>query len=384
MILPVLARSSRAWLRTLAAFIVVAALSSRSAAAGMRGATISPSGSGDFVFFVNQMTDVVALEANITYDVSTLEEGELSVTNLLARARVATDNSMPGTLRLKATSASALNGSGNIAILHFNQPDATPGRILSATLYLSERSGHQSSIPVTIINPVKHEDPLPADSAGTGQERPPDKGPAAVSPPVSPESAPGPEPPSPVAVASDPVEARTARVLGKVPAGKGLIVQSQMSALDSIRKLFRAPGPEEIAELFRSRGPGPFVQDPPVALSDGKSSIMLRAETACGPDRAPSFVLREAHCLELRPVGDTGWALTVLPDQGAYAVTVSLLCADSVIEYPLLVAPLLSEYLATRPDATDTPLDTYVRAANQLAAGSLGPAPSPVTGVGKP
>jgi hypothetical protein len=359
---------------------------SGTALAGIKGAVISPFGGSDFVLQVSQMSEVTSLEAVINYDVSTLEDAELSVTRLLSPARVAIDSSAPGTLRLSAKSATPLSGSGNIATLRFSQPEGASGRILSATLFQTDSSGRQSTVPVAIVNPVQREDAPPGESGHAPSEA--QQEPTRESPAPAPLPAPEPQKratevptTSPATTAgmteraaasweADAGQQGIARVLGRLPDTAGLRYRSEPSVLDRVRQLSGIADTTTVAEIFRSRNSGSFQQTPGIVLSDGRSSVVLSLEAVCAGGRAPGFVLKGAHCLALKPGGSSGWLLEAVPERGSFAASVTVLCADSVLELPLTVAPPLADYLGKGGAAEDPVLELYVRVANQLANGS--------------
>ena len=378
MTLPGLGRITRTLIRYGTALLGTAALCSGSACAGALSASIYPSGSSDFVLQVSQMSGVTGVEASITYDVSTLGNARINATPLLSRARVGTDTSQAGTLRLSAQSSAPMRGSGNLAILRFSLNGNAPGSILGASLYLTDTSGRQSSVPVTINNPADPKDAASKDDAPADAASPEpggrEAGGAAPSPlPESgrPATLPAETDPATAGAASsrDPGDARWGRVLQRLPDHPVVQVQSRASVLKRIRALPDKSNEPEIARLFLAER-GQFTQHPAVALSDGSTAVTLVFKQACGGDLAPSFVISGAHCLALKPRGTSGWELEVMPDRGASAATVSVLCADSVLEYPLTVAPQQSEYLVGRREPGDPSLDIYVRVANMLANGS--------------
>lgn len=112
-----------------------------------------------------------------------------------------------------------------------------------------------------------------------------------------------------------------------------------------------------VIERFRtftgSRSVGSFVslfnvqiapnvtQDPPVAISDGVSAVMLTAKLATKENVTPTFALQGARLSSLRRSDDGAWVLNVVPTKGRLDSVVSALVDPGVVEIPLTVAPTL-------------------------------------------
>jgi hypothetical protein len=93
--------------------------------------------------------------------------------------------------------------------------------------------------------------------------------------------------------------------------------------------------------LFASRNPGGFVQQPPVALSDGVTAVTITVKLDTSDGRAPGFSADRAKIVSTTRAAAGSWNIKVIPDAGTLQSAVLLLAGGIVKELPLTVAPPL-------------------------------------------
>jgi len=345
---------------------------------GIASLSISPTGDTSFGLMGIAMEDVEGLQVTITYDVSTMTDVSVSPTGIIAGAKYTTAVS-EGTVRISATENAAVDGSGYIVMLDYARvSDNTPGRITSASVYVTDKHGHESSVPVVIQNPLPQEtDTLPTGSQA-GQEK-------KVDPPTG----------------GAPVAAETVREGGssgrttpaapgrgyggegegayKTPAVSGQGTDTTphaevrsffayKSALTRIREFTGEKSEKNILPFLTGDRDGPFRQEPFVALSDGKSSVRIIMDLDIKGGKGPIFVLRGAQFRALNPQGGS-WTLEVVPVQGVMEASVTAMYDDRIVEFPFVLAPPLATYLKSRTHFQREYVDTYVALVNRLANG---------------
>ena len=348
---------------------------------------VSGSGLGDFSVMAMQMEDIVAMEIDISYDVSTLANPRVSPTGLLyqAQAKVVSNTARPGTIHISASGGQPIEGHGNIVILDFDlSSETSAGRITSASAHMTKSNGQSISVPVVIENPPSPEKVI----ADREQESSVDK-----TPDTSIQSA----APSEQLIRSENNQVRTgSRVTNSAKispsqsdrADKGVNPQvssagppaKRPNAEDCQFLLYKSPLTrirESVGEInskdlpaYFAIDPGcPIRQKPAVVLSDGKTRVTVVMELASQAEQAPNFALQGAHCISLMQ-RDSSWIMEVVPHAGVLEATVSAMYDDKIVQFPLTVAPPLDVYLKSRSASAElTSTDKYVYLVNDLVNG---------------
>jgi hypothetical protein len=335
---------------------------------------ISSSGPGEFALFGSQMNDIVAMHVFINYDVSSMSNTSASATGiLLAHCRV-TSKTTDGTIEISATGSEPIGEYGNVVVITFDPAsDEVPGVINSASVYLTESSGRQSSVPVVINNPK----PRPKDPEAT-----PDRWTAAK------------EAAAKAAEAGTAGEAATVRETSGVPGtsperpatGEGaslakVIERSRAGSEPRPDVAYKVHVCSGLLDRARNAGAGnkaapplpqtagepdcSYRQEPGALLSDGKSGARIVMEFEVKGDKAPNFFITGAHCLALKQtVG--AWELELVPLPGALEASVSALYDGMMVVFPLTVAPPIDVYRKKRPTSAGAVLDAYVQQVNSM------------------
>jgi hypothetical protein len=110
------------------------------------------------------------------------------------------------------------------------------------------------------------------------------------------------------------------------------------SVLRRFREYRGKKGLKEFALLF-GRQDGSVLQEPAVALADGKSEVRLTVELRDQGASAPNFAFIGGTLASLRKSGDRAWEVTVVPAAGTWEGILMIAVGKSVAEFPLTVAP---------------------------------------------
>jgi hypothetical protein len=349
---------------------------------GIASMSISPTGDNSFGLMGMAMEDIDALRITIDYDVSTMADLSISLTGIMAGAKY-TSAVSNGTAQISATENAAVDGSGYIVMLDYTRvSDKTPGRIISASVYVKEKNGQEAYVPVVIENPLPQEMvPLPPVSRGSADNKAnPPVGGASIAGETTRESGNAGEASPPVVPdhlaqvyrgggdTSPP--ANSGPETGSTPQDEARRLFAYKSALTRIREFTGEKSEKNMLLFLAGNQDLPFRQEPFVALSDGKSSVRLIMDLDIKGKKGPIFVLSGAQFLSLKPRGST-WTLEVMPVQGVLEASVTAMYDDRMVEFPLTLAPPLSTYLKKRTDSAQAYIDTYVAVVNRLAKSAM-------------
>lgn len=118
-----------------------------------------------------------------------------------------------------------------------------------------------------------------------------------------------------------------------------IYMKAQMSVLQRFREFRGERGLKAFVALFE-RGPrDTLVQEPPVALSDGKTPVSIRLEMPQKSGGAPNIALSDAKLVHLWKEGEKGWVIMALPNEGTWNARLIVEMDEKRIEFPLVVAP---------------------------------------------
>ncbi|NVN90565.1 MAG: hypothetical protein HXX11_08145 [Desulfuromonadales bacterium] len=135
------------------------------------------------------------------------------------------------------------------------------------------------------------------------------------------------------------------------------------SLFDRFSATFGQRSPAVLAELLRLNR-SEVIQEPPLQLSDGSSSLRLRIKTPENSARASQFFIAGGSCTDLKIAENGNWILEIVPERGAHNVSVTVLAGKEAIEFPLAVVPPLALFEAAA--TSDPVLTQFVKAANEL------------------
>ncbi len=301
------------------------------------------------------LTNAAGIDVTIAYDTSTLSDPRVVRGDQLSGAMMAANTNTPGIIRIAAVKNGAMGETGVIASISFNTAEGSNGKILSLGANVIDSSGSRIGVATQVINPADPSDSRDNSdtsqnssnsSGGSGQRYlgsagatlPPEPGLPAGSESASDGNA---EQPVPATGETGPAE--SAEVASKSEdtsstppaAGKDVIYKGM---LDYFREYSGKRSLKAFMDLFEKASMPGISQDPPVALSDGKTIVKVMIQLPSAGKKAPSFSVKKAKWISLNTV-DKGWMIEVLPDRNAYDSAVTVLNNGATTEIPLTVAP---------------------------------------------
>ena len=146
---------------------------------------------------------------------------------------------------------------------------------------------------------------------------------------------------------------------------------------------------EELSALFNQPASTIVRQQPAIAISDGRTAVLITARIAPEDGHAINFSLDGATLVSLKKIKTDEWQIKALPNQGTVAMSLLVLHGTVSTTYPLIAAPPLppaadaglqgfQEYLDKSGDAEAATMDLngdghidyqddYIYTANYLA-----------------
>lgn len=162
--------------------------------------------------------------------------------------------------------------------------------------------------------------------------------------------------------------------------------EREKSVLQRFREFKGEKGLQAFSALFKRNDGKRIAQEPAIALSDGKTPVVIRLKPQDGGGRSPGIALSDAKLVSAQTVDENSWTVTVLPTEGACEARLVLGGAKEIVDFPLVVAPpikiqgvineqnflaALNKYLsgrvAARRGENELYRDEYVFTANYLA-----------------
>lgn len=384
--------------------------------------TIAPAGNAVFTVQGTGIEGAAALEINVAYDTTTLANPRVVAGPLVAGAMTAINPNVPGTVRMVMIRLTPVTGSGVIATLTFDHKGASPGKILAVNARFADSLG--APLPV-LVPPAALTTAAPdpsqiRDSAAETAEPPPIPVPAVIiagqpdkpgedetAPDTEGMNEPGDRPALPEPGRETPAEAITARMTdGEPMSGDATAVAEDpastlfmhQSVLDRFKEYTGVRTPEAFVSLFEQDNRSWCRQDPPVALSDGKTVVRVTFIATPGNKTPSDVAVMGVRLISLKKEPDitNTWVAELTPETGEYQASLEVFQGDVKMVYPLTIAPKatmgrapsgamtkvdLYRYFAGRGPAFSTGfdanhdgksdyLDDYIMTANYLAAAS--------------
>jgi hypothetical protein len=262
-----------------------------------------------------------------------------------------------------------VSGSGTIATLTFDLKEPSLGKIISLSARLANSQG--TSLPVLVrINyspaePTTASDPpqireTAAETAEPSQilaqtiiiaGQPGKPGEAGVAPDTQGTNEPGDRPALPEPgreTREDPMIME--RKIDSVPMSKDAASAAQTpestifmhkSVLDRFKEYQGGRTPDAFVSLFEQDGTSWRRQDPPVALSDGKSVVRVTFISTPGNTTSSDVAVMGAKLISLKKYSDTTntWVAELVPEKGEYRASLAIFQGEVKMVYPLTIAP---------------------------------------------
>jgi len=353
--------------------------------------TITTTSAGDGVFLLQGIgfEDAAALEITVQYDTATLANPRVVEGPFIAGFMTAINPNIPGTVRIVAVRLTPVRGSGVIATMTFDLKGSNPGQIISLTAKLANIKG--ATIPVLAqINkapevPKTEPDPQqvqqsPARTALTSQtsapaiiiagpsERPvetkvaPDvQGARAVDDGLVPPEAGGVPREEPKLMVRRTERASDANNTAASAKTSNRKIHKQKSILERFQEYKGKRTPDAFIALFEQDSMFWYNQDPPVALSDGKTTVRVTFISTPGNKSFSDVVVMGARLISLKPDLDNTntWTVELVPEKGEYRASIAVSQGDGTMVYPLTIAPKVIIDLSRSEAITKAQFDRY-------------------------
>lgn len=118
-----------------------------------------------------------------------------------------------------------------------------------------------------------------------------------------------------------------------------MAIKARKSVLQKFREFRGEQGLQAFVALFERSPRDIVVQEPSVALSDGKACISVRFEPQPRGGASPNIALSDAKLIRVRDEGEKGWTITALPNEGTWSARLIVEADEKKIEFPLIIAP---------------------------------------------
>jgi len=408
----------------LVAVLLIMALCRPVPAFAVSTVTIAPAGNGVFLLQGIGIDGAAALEIIVSYDLATLANPRVAEGPLIAGAMTAINPNVPGTVRMAVIRLTPVTGSGVIATLTFDRKGPSSGTILTLSARLANTQGTPLPALVQVNNPTDaattaSNPPQNREStAGTmetpqiiaptiiiaGQPEKPGEAKAAPDTQGTKETGDRSVPPEPVSEPREEPAIMARSTDGTSDAGDDPArakpmareLYAQKSILDRFRQYKGKRTPEAFVALFEQDGMFWCRQDPPVALSDGKTVVRVTFISTPGNKTPADVAVMGARLISLKkdPDNTNTWVAELAPEKGECRASIVVFQGEAKMVYPLTIAPKaamdrsqsgtmtkkdFSRYFTERGPAAATQfdankdgkqdyIDDYIITANYLAA----------------
>ncbi|BBA69778.1 hypothetical protein [Geobacter sulfurreducens] len=340
------------------------------------GITIKAAGEGIYGIDVAALDDVAVVDLEVGYDALSFDAPRIERgTALPSDVSFITNTAIPGELRMILKRSRAITASGRIAVLRFQPIGETPGRLLSAHARLITTKGVSHALPVGVVNALPKPSAGPDSitdktSGGTGSPSPLDTAsgdttpsPAASGGPGSrdmtgdryagrrgadatvafADPAPGEAKPAATPAVPDMASQPAEQAATRASADQARAVPAQTIVYGRVLDRFRDARGEisaaSLVALFTPSAGQKVTQQPQVAISDGRTVVTLRVELPRSFEGTPVFAVTSAKTLSWEQDGEGTWTVRVLPDADTLDAVFVTYFGESLIQYPLVVAP---------------------------------------------
>lgn len=346
---------------------------------------VTPNGDGSFFLVGDNVTGVSAIDISIDYDSIFLSNPSVDVSGgVLTDVYAGT----PGKLLVSVSRENP--DAAFFLTLNFEKRGDSPGGINRVTTSVRDTEGKISPVQDAAITPPNDQQPAGAEGRSSEEGRTASAADGTneahrcgddcqgTSGTAS-HAGLGTDTASDVAAATDPEQsAADARTLGFDDREKSVL-----------RRFMEFKGRKELkafSALFERNIRDRSEQKPAIAISDGKTPVVIRLTPQLGGNDSPDIALSNATLVSLHKDGGKNWIVTAIPREGACEAKLIFKVGREVIEFPLVVAPrvtltdgineknfldALNEYLVDQAVAhkgENVPhLNDYIFTANYLA-----------------
>ncbi len=320
------------------------------------------------------MDGVAGIQLDIAYDAASMATPTVTQGGLVAGAMFAANTTRPGFIKVAVISSRAFSGSGQIAVISFASKTGSGG-ITSVTAGMIDSKGSPlpssaSNQPAgtaaqgTTLTPgvpfsqTTQQTPSSAQQQGSPTTATP--GTATPSTPTYPgtvtlptdqqQRADSPSVPTPTVPAYTAEPAAAAIEEQTQPPGKLAVEEKPEETLqyvvyrgisDRFKQYSGSKNLSGVVALFDKRVVQTISQEPAILLTDGQSKATLTVDIPARISSSPNFAANGGTLVSLKQEKQVKgrWIVEVLPDAGAFRVTVTIIAGAEDFEYPLTVAP---------------------------------------------
>jgi len=126
---------------------------------------------------------------------------------------------------------------------------------------------------------------------------------------------------------------------GQSSAGTGKLSGAGLSVLDRFRSYDGQRTIEGLTALFDLPAGSIIRQQPIIAISDGRTAVIVAVRLTPVDGRAINFSFEGATPLSTRKIKADEWELKALPDRGTVEMALLIRNGPATVSYPLTVAP---------------------------------------------
>jgi len=127
------------------------------------------------------------------------------------------------------------------------------------------------------------------------------------------------------------------------PAGSGAETVSNESVLERFRSYSGPRSKEALSGLFSLTANPVVRQQPLIAISDGRTAVMIAVKVSSADGTAPNFAVEGAKMLSLERKERDEWLIKALPQAGTLHVSLLVVNGSVTQAFPLTVAPPLPQ-----------------------------------------
>lgn len=133
--------------------------------------------------------------------------------------------------------------------------------------------------------------------------------------------------------------ASPARPVGKTLAGEmAFLMREERNVLERFKQFKGEKTLDSFVALFGRSDGDKIVQDPAIAISDGKTPVTIRMEVQPEGLRSAGIALADATLIS-KETNEKGMVITVLPREGTWNARLVMVAGQEILDYPLVVAP---------------------------------------------
>ncbi len=334
--------------------------------------SVSPVGGGSYVVMGESMNGVSGMQLTLGYDSPALALPSVTQGSLVSGAALASNTTIPGSIRIAIVKPSPLFGSGRIATLSFATYDGSGG-ISSFSARLIDTNGANMPVqtailagttatPITPVNPpaTTQTTTTPVTQTQTGAATTLLPGttvlgtvtmPGDTQPKVEPKSTEPPAkqvPPEPEARPEEVAPRQREAAEEKSTPPEKVVEQKQISyasVLERFKKFDGERTPAAMMAMFDKPVAKDVRQEPAIAVSDGIASVTIHATLPKGSS-SPTLNLAGVEMVAFERDDETGeLILEVIPKKNGIKASVTILTDQVVISFPLTVVPPVADVM---------------------------------------